>query len=41
MNEIGPEIADSIHNFFNDAKNINEIIQLKKHQLNFSIQCKS
>ncbi|MDV3157333.1 MAG: NAD-dependent DNA ligase LigA [Candidatus Phytoplasma australasiaticum] len=38
INEIGQEIAHSIHNFFNDEKNIKEIIQLKKHQLNFSIQ---
>ncbi|MFW8664326.1 helix-hairpin-helix domain-containing protein, partial [Candidatus Phytoplasma citri] len=38
IQEIGQEIAHSIHNFFNDEKNIQEIIQLEKHQLNFSTQ---
>ncbi|MDO8059033.1 NAD-dependent DNA ligase LigA ['Crotalaria aegyptiaca' phytoplasma] len=38
INEIGQEIAHSIHNFFNDEKNVQEIIQLEKHQLNFSTQ---
>ncbi|MDV3166273.1 MAG: NAD-dependent DNA ligase LigA ['Waltheria sp.' little leaf phytoplasma] len=38
IKEIGQEIAHSIHNFFNDEKNIQEIIQLEKHKLNFSTQ---
>ncbi|MDV3148821.1 MAG: NAD-dependent DNA ligase LigA [Pigeon pea little leaf phytoplasma] len=38
IHEIGQEIANSIHNFFNDEKNIQEIIQLQKNQLNFCNQ---